>query len=97
MAILPEADRQRVANALFREYSKADNAQGIPTCLASDWKAAVDAVDDWIEANQVAFNAGLPTKFRNNATLAQKTFFFCAVALMRVGVDTLKRMFGEVD
>jgi hypothetical protein len=97
MTVLSDEDRQRVTNALFREASKVDAPWSIPTSVASDWRAAVNATDDWIENNQFAFNAALPTKFRNNGTLVQKTFFFCAVALARAGVDTLKRFFGEVD
>jgi len=51
-----------------------------------DLKAAVDATDDWIEANQTSFNTALPQPFRSNATLAQKTFLFCYVAMRRAGL-----------
>lgn len=48
-----------------------------------DLKAAVDATDDWIESNQTSFNTALPQPFRSNATLLQKTFLFCFVAMRR--------------
>ncbi len=51
-----------------------------------DLKAAVDATDDWIEANQVSYNLALPLAFRANATTAQKTFLFCYVAMRRAGL-----------
>lgn len=51
-----------------------------------DLKAAVDATDDWIEANQASFNSALPQPFRSTATLTQKTFVFCLVAMRRAGL-----------
>jgi len=65
--------------------------------IKGDIKSAVDATDAWIEANQANYNAALPDAFRNNATQQQKTLLFCAVALARVSIDFLKRIFGEVD
>jgi len=59
--------------------------------------AAVAATDDWIEANQAAINAALPQPFRANATTAQKTLLFCAVALARVSLTFARQIFGEVD
>jgi hypothetical protein len=47
---------------------------------------AVDATDDWIEANQTSFNAALPQPFRGSANLAQKTFLLCYVAMRRAGL-----------
>ena len=51
-----------------------------------DLKAAVDALDDWIEANSTSFNSALPQPFRANATPAQKTFLLCYVAQRRAGL-----------
>lgn len=47
--------------------------------------AAITATDDWIEANQAAFNATLPAAFRTAATAQQKTDLFCFVAQRRAG------------
>ena len=73
---------------LFETVSLADNEH-----LAG----AVDATDDWIEANQAGYNAALPAPARNNLSAAQKTLLFCAVALARVSITFLRRLFGEVN
>jgi hypothetical protein len=51
-----------------------------------DLKAAVDATDDWVEANSASFNTALPQPFRSNATTPQKTFLLCYVAMRRAGL-----------
>jgi hypothetical protein len=93
MAALPDADRQRVWRGLMRFAGFGTP----PNVLKADLKAAVDATDDWIEANQAAFNTALPAAFRTNATTAQKTILFCAVALMRVSQSFLMSVLGQVD
>lgn len=52
----------------------------------SDLRAALDATDDWIEANKGSYNGALPPAFRNNASLGQKTLLFCYVAMRRAGL-----------
>lgn len=47
---------------------------------------ALNATDDWIDANQTSFNNALPTPFRTSASLTQKTFLFCYVAMRRAGL-----------
>jgi len=58
---------------------------GWPAVTKPELRAAVDATDDWIEANQAGFNAALPQPFRGAATVPQKTFLFCYVAMRRAG------------
>jgi hypothetical protein len=94
MAVLSAQDRQRISTGLQRSTAVFG---GVPNVLKSDLLAAVNATDDWIDTNSAAFNTALPTLFRNNASLAQKTILFCAVALARVSLAFLKQMFGEVD
>jgi hypothetical protein len=62
------------------------NLPGNLAVTKQDLRAAVDATDDWIEANQTSFNTALPQPFRGSATLAQKTFLFCYVAMRRAGL-----------
>lgn len=50
-----------------------------------DLKAAVDAADDWLETNQASFNTALPQPFRGAASVGQKTFLLCYVAMRRAG------------
>lgn len=57
----------------------------MPAITKPDLKAAVDATDQWIDDNQASFNTALPQPFRGAATLAQKTFLFCYVAMRRAG------------
>jgi hypothetical protein len=52
----------------------------------AELRAAIDATDDWIEANQTSFNTALPQPFRGAATTPQKTFLLCYVAMRRAGL-----------
>lgn len=52
----------------------------------ADLRAAVDATDDWIEANQSSYNTALPQPARASLTLVQKTLLFCWVAMRRAGL-----------
>lgn len=94
MAELPTADRQRIWRGLMRWWSSVWEVMALST---SELLAAVNATDAWIDANQASFNSALPQAARDNLTAAQKTLLFCAVALARVDIPTLRRLFGEVD
>jgi len=94
MAVLSAQDRQRISTGLQRS---ATLFGGTPNVLKADLLAAVNATDDWIDTNATAYNTALPAIFRTNASLAQKTVLFCAVALARVSITLLKTVFGEVD
>lgn len=48
-------------------------------------RAAVDAMDDWIEDNQVSFNTALPLPYRSDATTVQKIELFALVLMLRAG------------
>jgi hypothetical protein len=50
----------------------------------TDLNAAAQATDDWIEANQAAYNTALPATFRNNANITEKTAMFNWVANRRL-------------
>ena len=80
MAVLSESDRV----ATWAQWMR-DNLE-VTAFGKSDMRAAVDATDDWIETNQGSFNTALPTAFRNNASLTQKTLVFCYVAMRRAGL-----------
>lgn len=95
MAILPDGDRLRVYRGLMRYWSNLQET--VAGINKTDLKAAVDAVDGWVDANAASFNTALPVTFRNNASAAQKSLLLVAVVLMRFNLDLLKRIFGEVD
>jgi hypothetical protein len=83
MAVLDAENRRRTWAHLMRTW---DKSLGMIPVLKADLRAAVDATDDWIEANQGAFNSALPQPFRGSATATQKTFLFCYVAMRRAGL-----------
>lgn len=94
MATLSTGDRQRIWRGLMRWWSNLREPVGLSKV---DLQAAVDAADDWIDANQADYNNALPEAARTNLTAAQKTLLFCVVALARVSVPLLRRILGEVD
>jgi len=55
------------------------------TASKADIRAAVDAVDQWVEDNQTTYNLALPLAFRNAATPTQKALLLCYVVMRRVG------------
>lgn len=93
MALTVE-DRARVHRGLMRWWSGQREAVAVNKEAIL---AAVNATDDWIEANQASYNQALPQPFRDQATLVQKTLLFCAVALARVSIAFLRGIFGEVN
>lgn len=94
MAQLSAADRQRVWRGMMRYWSGLSEAVDLSK---SDLQAAVNATDTWIDDNQVSFNTALPQAAKDNLTPVQKTLLFCAVALARVDISTLRKVFGEVN
>ncbi len=83
MAALPDADRIEITAKLQRLAQWA----ALPCSITkAQLKAAIDATDDWIDANQASFNSALPTAARNNLDLTQKTLLFCYVAMKRAGI-----------
>lgn len=98
MAYLSDTDRARIWRGLMRYWS---NLREVMPWSAPQFRAAVNATDEWIDDNQVSYNAALPNPFKTNATAMQKTLLFTAVALMRVSpglAALLRRALGvEVD
>lgn len=80
MAVLDSTNRTRCGNQLMRD-GRCPGA-----VKKGDLRAAIDATDDWIEANGAAYNLALPLAFRTNATLQQKVLLFCYVAMRRAGL-----------
>ena len=87
-------ERQKVGNGLQRHWSGLFEEVAISK---ADVLAAVAATDGWIESNQTAYNTALPDAAKNNLTQSQKTLLFCAVALARVSLAFLRKVFGEVE
>lgn len=94
MTELTPTIRQQIWRGLMRHWS---NLRESTALSKTDLQAAVNATDTWIDQNQGSFNTALPAAAQSNLTAAQKTLLFCAVALARVDVATLRKLFGEVD
>lgn len=82
MTVLSTSDRVTVWAGLMREASCPG---GI---TKADFRAAVDAVDDWVDSAaatrpSTSFNAALPAAYRTAATNAQKASLLAAVTLRR--------------
>lgn len=54
------------------------NAESI-TISKPDLRAAVDAIDNWVESNKTAFNAAIPQPARAALTAPQKAALFMYV------------------
>ncbi len=81
MAPLDETARFRVWAQAMRE-AELGTLAGL---TKADLRAAVDALDTWIEDNQAAINLAIPQPARGALTLVQKTLIFCWVAMRRAG------------
>lgn len=55
------------------------------TILKTDFRAAVDAMDNFLDDNAATINSALPLPYRTAATNPQKAALLAAVALKRYG------------
>ena len=79
MAVLADEDRRRVWAHFMRTVAN------IPV-TKPDLRAAVDATDAWLDANQASYNTALPLPYRTSAGPVQKTLLLCYVAMRRAGI-----------
>lgn len=77
MAILNEQDRFDVWAQWMRE-----NAEAIPI-TKSALRAALDALDDFMQANETAMNSAIPQPARNQLSVSQKAALLSAVIARR--------------
>lgn len=80
MAVLPTIARVSVWQALMHDLSVALEDSGL---TKAQLRAAVDAADDWVDANAAAYNAALPAAARTTLTGAQKARILAAVVSKR--------------
>jgi hypothetical protein len=57
--------------------------EAIPNLTKTDLRAAINATDDWLDANATSFNQALPLAARTNLTPAQKALLLALVTLKR--------------
>lgn len=70
MAVLDESSRAGVHSDHMEFLSARRDSTGV--LLKPDLRAAVDAVDDWVDSNASSFNAALPEPAKSVMTAAQK-------------------------
>ena len=69
MAVLPNVDRIEIWKEMMSDLS--NRREGMPFKKA-DLRAAVNALDQWLEDNKASANQALPQPFREVATTPQK-------------------------
>lgn len=81
MAVLSAADRQVVKAQWMREP--------IGACAVSkaDLQAAINAIDDWVDANAASFNVAIPQPARSALTIKQKAWLLTFVVRQRFEVS----------
>jgi hypothetical protein len=80
MAALPEQNRVSAWAALMRS---TDCPGGV---TKTELRAALDAADDWADANAASFNTALPVAARTSLTPRQKAALLLFVVNERYGV-----------
>jgi len=84
MAVLDENSRK----TLWAKFmSDASNSRDSLPLLKADLRAAVDAIDDWIETNKTAFNSAIPQPSRSSLTAKQKAKLLMIVVAERFKVS----------
>jgi hypothetical protein len=81
MAVLPDGDRVAVAAEFGRAFEVGESC----AVTKPDIRAAVNALDDWFDANAATLNAALPAAFRAGATQRQKARLMQFVLQRRYG------------
>lgn len=69
MAVLSDNDRTETWAELMREWS---NAREPVSVTKADLRAAVDAIDTWLNDNAASANTAIPQPARGALTTAQK-------------------------
>jgi len=81
----------------MRYGSKPDTRQIWDGMTKTDLQAAVNAADDWADANAASFNSALPAAFRTNANNGQKALLLALVVLARYNPAAVRKIVGDVD
>ncbi len=80
MAALGTQDRE----TLFSDYASDISNRRLSTSLTkADLRAAINAIDDWADANQTSFNQAIPQPARSALTAKEKAQLLMAVLKRR--------------
>ena len=84
MAVLNETARV----GLWKEFMSEISGDREPLDLSkAELRAAVNALDDWLDTNAILINAAIPQPARSNMTVSQKARLLSKVALWRYVTD----------
>lgn len=81
MAAMTEPERLEIHARIMRDLASF----GPWAITKVDLKAAIDAIDVWIDSNAASFNNALPAAAKSGLITAQKTLLLSYVLLKRVG------------
>ena len=84
MAVLIDNDRITMMQKFAQDMSGTRTAVSI---VKADLRAAVNAIDDWVEANASAFNTTIPRPARGALTTQQKAKLLWYVVQRRFEVS----------
>lgn len=80
MAVLPDADRRGVWADFMQNLSRESQSIAI---TKADLRAAVNALDDFLNTNATAINSAIPQPARGSLTVAQKALLLMYVVARR--------------
>jgi hypothetical protein len=80
MAVLTADDRKLLRAEYSHEVSVMRSGLNV---TKNDLQAAIDAIDDWVEANMASFNQAIPQPARAALTARQKAALLMKVANRR--------------
>ena len=85
MTVLSESDRRKVwAEYMYDKFVSDGN---IGTLLKTDLRAAVDAVDSFLDTNSAAINTAIPQPARGVLSIKQKALLLMYVVARRYNVE----------
>lgn len=79
MAVLSNADRREV----WAEFMRSTEAGETFSITKAELRAAVDAIDGWVDDNAASFNAAIPQPARGALTARQKARLLSRVIAQR--------------
>ena len=84
MAVLPDSDRANIWAQFMQVLSNDHDPLGLSK---PDLRAAVNAIDDWVNTNAAVFNLAIPQPARTVLTARQKARILALVVLRRYEVS----------
>lgn len=84
MAVLSDANRALLHKNFMADRSSAREALPL---LKTDLRAAINAIDQWVDGNAAAFNSAIPLPARTALTAAQKANLLLYIVRRRFEVS----------